>query len=129
MRGRETTQCGGSMGVYLATSLAAVLIRVGFIKRIGWLVPLEVFLEELKAGLLCNVGGHGVKESVGRVRRLPVCLYSLGTSPHPAAAEPQVNEAGSEPKRCHGWTACRPDVTLAIGSRARVTIGGKIFGF
>ena len=59
MRGPETAQCGGSMGVYLATSLAAVLIRVGFIKRIGWLVLLEMFLEELEAGLLRDVGGHG----------------------------------------------------------------------
>ena len=47
------------MGVYLATSLAAVLIRVGFIERIGWFVPLEMLLEELEAGLLCDVGGHG----------------------------------------------------------------------
>ena len=47
------------MDVYLATSLAAVLICVGFIERIDWFVSLEVFLEELEAGLPCDGGGHG----------------------------------------------------------------------
>ena len=40
---------------YLATFLAAFVVRVSFVERVDGLVLLEMFLEEFEASLPCDV--------------------------------------------------------------------------
>ena len=70
---------------YLPTFLAAFLVRIGFVERVDRLVFLEMFLEELEAGLPCDVRVHGRgwrKRSGGRGEPI-VSPASMFLSPHP----------------------------------------------
>jgi len=48
--------------MYLATSLAAPVIRVGFVEWVYGFVSLQMFRKELVSGGLCDERGHGSEE-------------------------------------------------------------------
>lgn len=94
---------------YLATFLAASVIDVGFIDRVGRLVLFQMLLKDFEAGPFGEGGCHGWRRRWGvcaRLMRLPACLMSvsrLGLFVTAAAEPPPRSTQTPVPAPNSGW--------------------------
>jgi len=98
---------------YLATFLAASVIDVGFVDRVGSLVLFQMLLKDFETGPFCEGGGHGWRRRWGvraRLMRLPACLMPVSRLGLfvTAAAEPPLHVPHTNPNARSGqWVAAR----------------------